>query len=124
MTTGSPRSSSNMTLREKYQPVLQLVEDYSISGEEVTEADDMLAIRAVVETTYERDVILEAIKEVDGDAPSALRASIRVRNPDHTSQPSENEETLQEVAHKYRTRPRIVPDEKVDQPVNPDALPS
>jgi hypothetical protein len=67
-------------LRKKYRPVLELVRDYSKSGANVWEDDDMLHIRATVDTAYGRDVIREKIEELAGDVPRDLDAIIQIRN--------------------------------------------
>lgn len=97
-----------MTLREKYQPVLQLVKDYAAEGGEIWEEDGMLHILASVETTYERDVIREKIVELSGDVPPDLTAEIEVWDPNTSDEdPEEAGETMRRVANRYYPRPDL-----------------
>jgi len=97
------RDGPMTTLRQKYEPVLQLVKDYAAQGGEVWEEDGMLHIRATVETAYERDSIREKIIAIGGDVPPDLEAEVRVRDA-HAEDAQQTERTIRRVAHRYYPR--------------------
>ena len=64
------------TLKQKYQPVLALVNEFAMQKARVWEEAGKLHIQAVVEKPEERDAIAGKIAELAGDMPADLVARI------------------------------------------------
>jgi hypothetical protein len=89
------------SLQQKYQPVIQLVKDYANQAGEIWEENQMLHIRATVETSLERDLIREKIEEVNGTYPPDLEAEISIRQ--EVDPPPSNPQTeTAKIANRYR----------------------
>ena len=88
-------------LREKYKPVIQLVKDYALRGGEIWEENQMLHIRATVQTSLERNTIRERIKEISGATPPDLEASIEIEKFEELDV-SNPKTATSKVAHRYK----------------------
>lgn len=67
-----------MSVKAKYQPVLDLGEQLGIKDGKVYEEDGVLKIKGEAGTQYEKDLIWDKIKQVGGESPSDLKANISV----------------------------------------------
>ncbi len=63
-------------LKEKYQPVLEMVADVAVNDPNVWEEDGKLHIQAHVEDPEDRETIAHLIAEISGDMPADLVARI------------------------------------------------
>lgn len=69
-----------MTVKEKYQSVLNLGESLNVQNGKVEEAGGVLRVWGTVETPYEKDQLWDAIKSVGGANPTDIVADIQVSN--------------------------------------------
>ena len=67
-----------MNLREKYKSVLSFIEE-NAEPERIWEEDGKLKVRAIVETTEEREVIEGKIEAMGVDTPADFSLYLRVR---------------------------------------------
>ncbi|OQD42656.1 LysM peptidoglycan-binding domain-containing protein [Croceivirga radicis] len=67
-----------MSVKAKYQPVLDLGEKLAIKDGNVTEEAGVLKIKGEAATQYEKNLIWDKIKEIGGESPSDLKANITV----------------------------------------------
>ncbi len=67
-----------MSVKAKYQPVLNLGEQLGVKDGKVTEEGGVLKIKGVANTQYEKDLLWDKIKEIGGQSPSDLKANITV----------------------------------------------
>lgn len=67
-----------MSVKAKYQGVLNLGEQLGIKDGNVTEEGGVLKIKGVADTPYEKDLIWDKIKELGGENASDIKANITV----------------------------------------------
>lgn len=67
-----------MSVKTKYQAVLNLGEQLGIKGGDVMEAEGVLKIKGEARTQYEKNLIWDKIKEIGGENPSDIKANITV----------------------------------------------
>lgn len=67
-----------MSVKAKYQGVLNLGEQLGIKGGDVTEEGGVLQIKGEAATPYEKNAIWDKIKELGGESPSDIKANITV----------------------------------------------
>jgi nucleoid-associated protein YgaU len=67
-----------MSVKTKYQAVLNLGEQLGIKDGDVVEAEGVLKIKGEAKTQYEKNLIWDKIKEIGGENPSDLKANITV----------------------------------------------
>jgi nucleoid-associated protein YgaU len=67
-----------MSVKAKYQPVLNLGEKLGIKDGKVTEENGVLKIKGEAKTQYEKNLLWDKIKEIGGENPSDLKANITV----------------------------------------------
>lgn len=67
-----------MSVKAKYQKVLDLGEQLGIKGGDVTVDGDILKVKGEAKTPYEKDLIWDKIKEIGGEKPSDIKANITV----------------------------------------------
>lgn len=72
-----------MSLQDKYRPVLDLGLEYNAQDGYVEEADGVLHIGGTLNTSYEKDVMWNTIKEIGGDSPADLVADLKVAQMDY-----------------------------------------
>lgn len=67
-----------MSVKAKYQPVLDLGEQLGIKDGNVTVEGDTLKVKGEANTPYEKDILWDKIKEIGGEHPSDIKANITV----------------------------------------------
>lgn len=67
-----------MSVKAKYQGVLNLGEQLGIKDGNVTEEGGVLKIKGVANTPYEKDLLWDKIKELGGESASDIKANITV----------------------------------------------
>ncbi len=91
-----------MSIKAKYQPVLDLGEELAIKDGNVTEENGVLKIKGTAATQFEKNLLWDKIKEIGGEAPSDLKANITVADQSvfhrHTVKSGES---LSKIAKKY-----------------------
>ena len=91
-----------MTIKAKYQPVLDLGEQLNIQNGDVTEADGVLKVKGTAKTQYEKNLLWDKIKEIGGSNPTDIQANITVEDESifakHVVQKGE---TLGKIAKHY-----------------------
>lgn len=91
-----------MTMKAKYQAVLDLGESLNIQNGNVTEENGVLKVKGTAKTQYEKNIIWDKIKEIGGDNPSDIKVNISVADESvyhrHTVKSGE---TLGKIAKHY-----------------------
>lgn len=72
-----------MSVKAKYQPVLDLGEKFNTQDGSVEELDGKLKIGGTVKTQYLKNQLWDKIKEIGGDSPSDIAADIKVEVTDY-----------------------------------------
>ncbi|WP_431124451.1 LysM peptidoglycan-binding domain-containing protein [Flagellimonas flava] len=67
-----------MSVKAKYQAVLDLGQELAIKGGDVSEEGGVLKIKGEAATPYEKNVLWDKIKEIGGQSPSDIKANITV----------------------------------------------
>jgi len=67
-----------MTMKTKYQGVLDLGKELNIQNGDVQEDGSQLKVWGTAKTPYEKNLIWDKIKEIGGDDPSDIMADIKV----------------------------------------------
>lgn len=67
-----------MSVKAKYQPVLNLGEKLGIKDGNVTVEGNTLKVKGEANTPYEKDILWDKIKEIGGEHPSDIKANITV----------------------------------------------
>ncbi len=67
-----------MSVKAKYQGVLDLGEQLGIKDGNVTEEAGVLKVKGEAKTPYEKDLIWDKIKAIGGESPSDIKANITV----------------------------------------------
>jgi len=95
-----------MSYKSKYQPVLELGEEFGIKDGYVNDNPDRLEIGGVAETQYQKDRIWDKIKEIGGENPSDIMADIKVANTGYYHKHKVvSGDTLGKIAKKYYGTP-------------------
>lgn len=91
-----------MSVKDKYQPVLDLGEKLHVKEGKVSVDNGILKIKGTVKTQYEKDILWDRIKEIGGQEPADILANIIV---DDTSVYHRHEvksgESLSKIAKHY-----------------------
>jgi nucleoid-associated protein YgaU len=91
-----------MSVKEKYQPVLDLGEKLNVQEGKVTVENGILKVKGTVKTQYGKDILWDKIKEIGGQNPADILANILV---DDTSVYHRHEvksgESLSKIAKHY-----------------------
>ncbi|RIV30326.1 LysM peptidoglycan-binding domain-containing protein [Flagellimonas lutimaris] len=69
-----------MSVKAKYQPVLDLGEELEVKNGDVTVEGDILKIKGMTKTQYEKNLLWDKIKEIGGEKPSDIKANITVED--------------------------------------------
>ena len=69
-----------MSVKAKYQPVLDLGEQLGINDGSVREEDGVLKVKGQASTQYEKDLLWDKIKAIGGESPSDILANITVED--------------------------------------------
>ncbi len=67
-----------MSVKSKYQDVLNLGESLGIQDGDVREENGVLKVKGMAKTQYEKNIIWDKIKEIGGEKPSDIMANITV----------------------------------------------
>ncbi|WP_420399177.1 LysM peptidoglycan-binding domain-containing protein [Flagellimonas sp.] len=67
-----------MSVKAKYQAVLDLGQELAIKGGDVSEEGGVLKIKGEAATPYEKNILWDKIKEIGGQSPSDIKANITV----------------------------------------------
>ena len=67
-----------MSVKAKYQAVLDLGEELQIKNGDVSEEGGVLKIKGEAATQYEKNIIWDKIKEIGGSSPADIKANITV----------------------------------------------
>ncbi|PCE65018.1 LysM peptidoglycan-binding domain-containing protein [Sediminicola luteus] len=67
-----------MSVKAKYQPVLELGEQLGIQNGDVWEEAGILKVKGQAATQYEKNIIWDKIKEIGGESPADIKANITV----------------------------------------------
>jgi len=91
-----------MSVKAKYQSVLDLGENLNVTDGRVEEAGGKLNVWGTVETQYEKDQLWDAIKAVGGENPTDIMADIKVSNTAYyTKHTVAKGESLSKIAQHY-----------------------
>lgn len=91
-----------MSVKQRYQPVLDLGEKFGTREGSVEEKDGKLYIGGTVETQYEKNQLWNEIKRVGGEQPTDLVADIKVANTDYYHKHTvKSGESLSKIAAHY-----------------------
>ncbi|MEQ5790569.1 LysM peptidoglycan-binding domain-containing protein [Muricauda sp. NFXS6] len=69
-----------MSVKAKYQPVLDLGEELDVKNGDVNVEGDILKIKGMTKTQYEKNLLWDKIKEIGGEKPSDIKANITVED--------------------------------------------
>ncbi|WP_127136993.1 LysM peptidoglycan-binding domain-containing protein [Flagellimonas oceanensis] len=69
-----------MSVKAKYQPVLDLGEELEVKNGDVNVEGDVLKIKGMTKTQYEKNLLWDKIKEIGGEKPSDIKANITVED--------------------------------------------
>ncbi len=115
-----------MSVKAKYQPVLDLGAELNIQGGDVQEMDGKLSITGKANTQYEKDLIWNKIKEAGGDTPSDIEANISVAETAYYHKHEvKSGESLSKIAKQYYNDPmkyKEIFSANTDQLKNPDLI--
>lgn len=67
-----------MSVKDKYQPVLNLGEKLNIKDGDVSEENGVLKVKGQASNQYEKNLLWDKIKEIGGENPSDIKANITV----------------------------------------------
>ncbi|MBU2973523.1 MULTISPECIES: LysM peptidoglycan-binding domain-containing protein [unclassified Zobellia] len=91
-----------MSVKAKYQEVLNLGEELGIKNGDVSEENGVLKIKGEANTQYEKNLLWDKIKQLGGENPSDLKANISVGDSSvyhrHTVKSGES---LSKIAKQY-----------------------
>lgn len=72
-----------MSVKDKYQPVLDLGETLNVTDGYVEEGDGRLSMGGTVDNQYHKNLLWDKIKEIGGENPSDIMADIKVAQTDY-----------------------------------------
>ncbi|WP_036383429.1 LysM peptidoglycan-binding domain-containing protein [Muricauda sp. MAR_2010_75] len=91
-----------MSVKAKYQPVLDLGEKLAIKNGDVTEENGVLKIKGQAATPYEKNILWDKIKEIGGQSPSDIKANITVADESvYARHTVKSGESLSKIAKHY-----------------------
>jgi len=91
-----------MTMKAKYQPVLDLGESLNIQNGSVTEENGVLKVKGTANTPYEKNILWDKIKEIGGENPTDIKANISVADESvYHKHIVKSGETLGKIAKQY-----------------------
>lgn len=91
-----------MSVKAKYQPVLDLGEALNVKDGYVNEEAGKLKIGGTTQTQFEKNQLWDKIKEIGGEQPADIEADIKVEETDYFHKHTvESGESLSLIAKKY-----------------------
>ncbi len=91
-----------MSVKAKYQPVLNLGEELGIKDGNVTEENGVLKVKGEAQNQYEKNLIWDKIKEIGGESPSDIKANITVGDTSvYARHTVKSGESLSKIAKHY-----------------------
>ncbi|NNK86912.1 MAG: LysM peptidoglycan-binding domain-containing protein [Flavobacteriaceae bacterium] len=91
-----------MTMKSKYQAVLDLGQELNVQEGDVREEDGQLKVWGTTKTQYEKDLIWDKIKEIGGENPGDIMADIKVADTSvYHRHLVKSGETLGKIAKQY-----------------------
>ncbi|RPG35243.1 MAG: LysM peptidoglycan-binding domain-containing protein [Muricauda sp. TMED12] len=91
-----------MNVKAKYQPVLDLGEELEVKNGDVTVEGDILKIKGMTKTQYEKNLLWDKIKEIGGEKPSDIKANITVEDDSvYARHTVKSGESLSKIAKHY-----------------------
>ena len=115
-----------MSVKGKYQAVLDLGAELSIQDGDVSEEGGVLKIKGIAGTPYEKNLLWDKIKQIGGDSPSDIKANISVADDSvyhrHTVKSGES---LSKIAKHYygdAMKYNAIFEANTDQLKNPDLI--
>ncbi len=115
-----------MSVRDKYQPVLELGQKLGVKEGYVKEEGGKLKIGGIAKTQLEKDLLWDKIKEIGGEMPTDLEADIKVENTEYYGiYEVKSGDSLSKIAKKYLGSARRymeIFNLNKDQLTNPDLI--
>lgn len=91
-----------MSVKAKYQPVLDLGLKLNIKDGDVSEENGVLKIKGQAATQYEKNLLWDKIKEIGGQSPSDIKANITVADESvYARHTVKSGESLSKIAKHY-----------------------
>ncbi len=115
-----------MSVKSKYQAVLDLGESLDIQEGNVWEEDGILKVKGQAKTQYEKDIIWDKIKEIGGSSPADIKANITVADDSvYHRHVVKSGESLSKIAKHYYGDPmkyQQIFEANTDKLKNPDLI--
>ena len=115
-----------MSVKSKYQAVLDLGESLGIQGGDVQEENGILKVKGEAKTQYEKNIIWDKIKEIGGDKPADIKANITVSDESiYHRHVVKSGESLSKIAKHYYGDPmkyKQIFEANTDKLKNPDLI--
>lgn len=115
-----------MSVKAKYQPVLDLGEKLEVKNGDVVVEGDILKIKGMTKTQYEKNLLWDKIKEIGGEKPSDIKANITVEDDSvYAIHTVKSGESLSLIAKHYYGDPMKytkIFEVNTDQLKNPDVI--
>ena len=115
-----------MTVKEKYQPVLDLGEALNVANGNVEETENKLKVWGTTKTQYEKNLLWDKIKEIGGDSPDDIMADIKVEDTSvYHRHIVKSGETLGKIARHYykdASKYQAIFEANTDKLKNPDLI--
>ncbi|MEL6556623.1 MAG: LysM peptidoglycan-binding domain-containing protein [Bacteroidota bacterium] len=91
-----------MSIKLKYQPVLDLGQELEVKDGYVEESEIILKIGGTAKTQYEKNLMWDKIKEIGGENPTDIEADIKVEDTSvYHRHVVKSGETLGKIAKHY-----------------------
>ncbi|WP_373517333.1 LysM peptidoglycan-binding domain-containing protein [Pricia sp.] len=91
-----------MSVKDKYQPVLNLGEKLNIKDGDVSEENGVLKVKGQASNQYEKNLLWDKIKEIGGENPSDIKANITVADETiYAKHVVKSGESLSKIAKQY-----------------------
>jgi len=91
-----------MSVKDKYQPVLNLGEKFNIKDVDVSEENGVLQVKGQARNQYEKNLLWDKIKEIGGENPSDIKADITVADETiYAKHVVKSGESLSKIAKQY-----------------------
>lgn len=115
-----------MSLKAKYEKVLELGKEFEVKDGYVEEQPGKLKIGGVAETQYQKDKMWDEIKRAGGESPADIEADIKVSNNAYYHKHTvKSGESLSLIAKHYYRDPmkyKQIFEANGDQLKNPDMI--